>query len=313
MSERGEFDKAMDSAATFQEYRALLFSIAYRMLGSADEADDVLQDAFVRFQAATSDEIRSPKAFLSTIVTRLCLNQLKSARATHERYVGQWLPEPVPTAELIGRNDPERHALDADSISIAFMTLLQNLTPAERAVFVLHEVFDYGYGEIAGMLEKSEPACRQLFSRAKRFIAENRPRFRTTPEEHRRILEAFMRASASGDLEGLTAMLTEDAVFWADGGGKIPGAALKPIRGRAAVVRFVFGLTRHFLPAGATFALADVNGRPTVLVRNANGSAAFVVSVEIEDGRVESIWAIANPDKLHRVDALQAHAAGGLN
>ena len=148
----------MDPAATFQEYRALLFSIAYRMLGSADEADDVLQDAFLRFQAASGDEIRSPKAFLSTIVTRLSLNHLTSARATRERYVGQWLPEPVPTAELIGRNDPERHALDAESISIAFISLLQTLTPAERAVFLLHEVFDYGYGEIACSTSRSRHA-----------------------------------------------------------------------------------------------------------------------------------------------------------
>ena len=293
--------RATERAAEFQAHRALLFSIAYRMLGSADEADDVLQDAFLRYESASVDEIRSPKAFLSTIVTRLCLNELKSARATRETYVGQWLAEPVRTDELVDRNDPERQAVDADSISIAFVSLLQNLTPAERAVFLLREVFGYGYDEIARMLEKSETACRQLFSRARHYVAENRPRFAATPGQHRRILEAFMRAAGTGDLDALTSVLTEDVVFWADGGGKVPGAALNPIRGRAAVLRFVLGLTRRFMPANATFGFADINGRPTILVRNADGGASFVVSVEIDHDRIESVWAIANPDKLRRL------------
>jgi RNA polymerase sigma-70 factor, ECF subfamily len=293
--------RATERAAEFQAHRALLFSIAYRMLGSADEADDVLQDAFLRYESAAVDEIRSTKAFLSMIVTRLCLNELKSARATRQSYVGQWLPEPIRTEELVDRNDPERRAVDADSISIAFVSLLQNLTPAERAVFLLREVFDYGYDEIARMLDKSEAACRQLFSRARHYVAENRPRFAATPAQHRRILEAFMHAAGTGDLDALTSVLTEDVVFWADGGGKVSGAALNPVRGRAAVLRFVLGLTQRFMPANATFGFADINGRPTILVRNPNGGASFVVGVEIDHDRIESVWAIANPDKLRRL------------
>ncbi len=292
---------AVSHVGTFQEHRPLLFSIAYRMLGSADEADDVLQDAYLRYQASSLDELQSPKAYLSTIVTRLCLNELKSARVVREQYVGPWLPEPILSQEIDERSDPERRVSVYDSISIAFLSLLQNLTPAERAVFLLHEVFDYRYDEVAGILEKSEAACRQLFSRAKRYLAGNRPRFTTTPQEHRRILEEFMRASGSGDLDGLTAMLTEDVVFWADGGGKVRGAALQPVSGRDAVGRFVLGVSGRFTPPGAMFGIADVNGRPTILVRNADGTPAIVVSVEVDAGHIQSIWAIANPDKLRRV------------
>jgi len=288
---------------SFQEYRPLLFSIAYRMLGSGDEADDVLQDAYLRFQAAPLEEIQSPKAYLSTIVTRLCLNELKSARVRREQYVGEWLPEPIASREIDELADPERRMTDYDSISIAFLSLLQKLTPAERAVFDLHEVFDYGYDEIAAILDNSEVACRKLFSRAKRYLAENRPRFTTTPEEHRRLLEQFMRASSSGDLNGLTTMLADDVVFWADGGGKVRGAALQPVRGRDAVARFISGLTARFMPQDVRFGISDVNGRPTLLVHNTVGTALFVVSVEVDAGRLQSIWAIANPDKLGRVSS----------
>ncbi len=289
--------------SSFQEYRPLLFSIAYRMLGSGDEADDVLQDAYLRFQAAPLDEVRSPKAYLSTIVTRLCLNELKSARVTREQYVGEWLPEPIASREIDELADPERRMTDYDSISIAFLSLLQKLTPAERAVFVLHEVFDYGYDEVAAILDKSEVACRKLFSRAKRYLAENRPRFTTTPEEHRRLLEQFMRASSSGDLNGLTTLLADDVVFWADGGGKVRGAALLPVRGRDPVARFISGLTARFMPQDVRFGIAAVNGRPTLLVHNTVGAALFVVSVEVDAGHIQSIWAIANPDKLGRVSS----------
>ena len=288
---------------SFQEYRPLLFSIAYRMLGSGDEADDVLQDAYLRFQAAPLEEVRSPKAYLSTIVTRLCLNELKSARVTREQYVGEWLPEPIASREIDELADPERRMTDYESISIAFLSLLQKLTPAERAVFVLHEVFDYGYDEVAAILDKSEVACRKLFSRAKRYLAENRPRFTTTPEEHRRLLEQFMRASSTGDLNGLTTMLADDVVFWADGGGKVRGAALLPVRGRDAVARFISGLTARFMPQDVRFGISDVNGRPTLLAHNTVGTALFVVSVEVDAGRIQSIWAIANPDKLGRVSS----------
>jgi RNA polymerase sigma-70 factor (ECF subfamily) len=275
-----------------------LFSIAYRMLGSAAEAEDVLQDAYLRFQPVPFDEIESPQAYLSAIVTRLCLNQLTSARVQREVYVGPWLPEPILSADHPELAGPEAQASEYDSISLAFLALLERLTPAERAVFILREVFGYEYDEIASLLDKSEAACRKLFSRAKDFVAANRPRFAARPEAHRRLLEEFMRAAGDGDLVGLTTLLAEDVSFWADGGGKVRGAALQPVHGPADVARFVVGVTARFMPAGAQFAVADVNGKPTLLIRHADGTPALVVSLEVDEARIHTIWVIANPDKL---------------
>jgi RNA polymerase sigma-70 factor (ECF subfamily) len=291
-------DPSSRHVTTFQQYRPLLFAIAYRMLGSAAEAEDIVQDAYLRFQAASLEGVESPKAYLSTIVTRLCLNQLTSARARRETYLGPWLPEPILSANYPELADPETRFSDYESISIAFLTLLEKLTPAERAVFILHEVFDYEYKEIAHILGKSEAACRKLFSRAKGYLAENRPRFKASPEEHRRLLEQFMWAAGNGDLEGLTALLAEDVTFWADGGGKVRGAALQPVHGRAAVARFVLGVSSRFAPAGARLLVADVNGKPTLLICYEDGAPAIVISLEVGEGRIQSIWAIANPDKL---------------
>ena len=201
---------------TFQQHRPLLFSIAYRMLGSVTDAEDILQDAYLRFQSAPLTAIESPKAYLSTIVTRLCLNHLTSARAQREMYVGPWLPEPILGTDQPELGNPEAQADRNESVSMAFLVLLERLTPAERAVFLLREVFEYEYDEIAGMLEKSEGACRQLFSRAKDRITANRRRFQVSPEEHRRLLEEFMRAAVNGDLHNLTNLLAEDATIWAD-------------------------------------------------------------------------------------------------
>ncbi|HET6319185.1 MAG TPA: RNA polymerase sigma-70 factor [Chloroflexota bacterium] len=286
---------AEQHAATFQQYHALLFSIAYRMLGSVAEAEDVLQDAYLRFQTAKLSEVESPKAYLSTIVTRLCLNVLESARARRESYVGTWLPEPVLTTADAGALS------DEESISLAFLKLLENLTPLERAVFLLHEVFDYDYADVARMLDRSEAACRKLFSRAKQYLSENRPRFAASPAEHRRILEQFIQAASAGDLQGLTELLVDDVTFWADGGGKVRGAALRPVHGRAAVARFVLSVTERFLPPNARPAIGDVNGKPTLLIRQADGTPALVVSVGVERGHITDIWAVANPDKLRGV------------
>ncbi len=279
----------------FQAHRPLLFSMAYRMLGSAAEAEDVLQVAYLRFEPVRLEAIESPRAYLATIVTRLCLNELTSARARRENYVGPWLPEPVLTASLPG---PEDQAATYDSISLAFLALLERLTPAERAVFLLREVFDYKYEEIAVVVEKSPAACRKLFGRAEVFVRANRPRFSASPEAHRRLLEAFMRAAGQGDLAGLTQLLAEDVVFWADGGGKVRGAALQPVRGRDAVAQFVLGVTAKFLPPGARFAVVDVNGRPTLLIRHPYGSPAFVISLDVAGAEVSAVWVVANPEKL---------------
>jgi RNA polymerase sigma-70 factor (ECF subfamily) len=283
--------------AAFQEYRTLLFSLAYRMLGSVTDAEDILQDAYMRFQSAPLAAIESPRAYLSTIVTRLCLNHLTSARTRREMYVGPWLPEPILGSDQPELTSPEAQATRNESVSMAFLVLLERLTPAERAVFLLREVFEYDYDEIAAMLEKSEGACRQLFSRAKEHITANRPRFQVGPEEHRRLLEQFLRAATNGDLHGLTDLLSADVTVWADGGGKARGAALQPVRGRSDVARFVIGVTAK-LPVGAQYAVADVNGQPTLLVRHPDGMPAAVVSIEVDEGRIRNIWAIANPDKL---------------
>jgi RNA polymerase sigma-70 factor (ECF subfamily) len=287
-----------DHVAMFQQFRPLMFAIAYRMLGSAAEAEDIVQDAYLRFQSVALNEIESPKAYLSTIVTRLCLNQLASARVQRESYIGPWLPEPI----LSGRHpelvNPETRASDYDSISIAFLTLLEHLTPAERAVFILHEVFDYEYKEIAHILDKTEAACRKLFSRAKGYLARNPPRFKASVEEHRRLLNQFMQAVGDGDVEGLTALLAEDVAYWADGGGKVRGAALRPLHGRAAVAQFVLGVSARFIPQGARFAVVDVNGKPTLLISQADGAPAIVISLEVGQGLIQSIWTVANPDKL---------------
>ena len=287
--------------AAFQQYRPLLFSLAYRMLGSASEAEDILHDAYLRFLYVGLSEIEYPKAYLSAIITRLCLNQLTSARARRETYLGPWLPEPILSAEHPELADPEARAAEYDSISLAFLALLERLTPAERAVFILREVFEFEYAEIGEILEKSEAACRKLFSRAKRFIAANRPRFQASPEAHGRLLKEFMQAAGEGDLEGLTALLAEDVTFWADGGGKVRGAALQAVCGRVDVARFVIGVTARFTPQDARFDVADVNGKPTLLIRHADGTPAIVVSIAVDEAHIHQIWVIANPDKLGAV------------
>jgi RNA polymerase sigma-70 factor (ECF subfamily) len=285
----------------FQQHRPLLFSIAYRMLGSAMEADDILQDAYLRFQSADLGEVQSPRAYLSTIVTRLCLNQLTSARVQREIYIGPWLPEPILSANHPELASPEIEASEYESVSLAFLALLERLTPAERAVFVLREVFDYEYDEIAGMLDKSPAACRKLFSRAKDYLTANRPRFAPSPAEHRRLLEEFMNAVGNGELGELMTMLAEDVTFWADGGGKVRGAALQPVHGREDVAQFVLAATARLMPQDAQFAVAEVNGQPTLLIRHADGKPALVISIEVDSSGIHNIWVVANPDKLKSV------------
>src|SRR5258707_38257 len=211
-------------AKQFEMYRPLMFSIAYRMLGSATEAEDIVQEAYLRYQTTSPEQIASHKALLTTIVTRLCLDHLQSAQVQRETYIGPWLPEPV----LTETNDlfaPAQQAELHDSLSIAFLTLLEDLSPLERAVLLLHEVFDYEYPEIARMVGREEAACRQLYSRAKKHIAEHRPRFKPSQEAHRQMLNQFLEATSTGELDGFMQLLSEDVVLWIDGGGKARGAA----------------------------------------------------------------------------------------
>jgi RNA polymerase sigma-70 factor (ECF subfamily) len=285
----------------FEQYRPLLFSIAYRMTGSAMDAEDIVQETYVRYQGVAQEDIENPKAYLTTIVTRLALNHLTSARVQRETYLGPWLPEPIVSGSIAAAPDPARIVGDYDSISLAFMVLLENLTPAERAVFILREVFEFPYAEIAAILEKSEVACRKLFSRGRAYILANRPRFQVQPDEHLRLLEQFIASTAKGDLDGLTNLLAEDAVMWADGGGKARGAATQPLYGREKVAQFLIGVSERFTPVGARVSVGNVNGRPALIVRDAQHIPAFVVAIETGSGKIQKIWAMANPDKLRGV------------
>jgi RNA polymerase sigma-70 factor (ECF subfamily) len=278
----------------FETYRPLMFAIAYRMLGSVMEAEDIVQEAYLRYQAFPPERVESPKAFLSTVVTRLCLNQLQSAQAQRETYIGPWLPEPILT-DNPSQYSPASQSPD-ESLSLAFLVLLESLTPSERAVFLLREVFDYEYAEIAAILGKDEAACRQSFSRAKKHLAENRPRFQSTPEAHRQLLERFMGAVGAGEMEGLTQLLAEDVTMWADGGGRARGAAIHPLHGREAVARFVLASTR--LPTETYRAeIAQVNGETGVILR-AGQYPILVLTIQVDNGSIREIRVVGNPDKL---------------
>jgi RNA polymerase sigma-70 factor, ECF subfamily len=291
----------------FQTHRSALFAVAYRMLGSATDAEDVLQAAWLRFAAARPSDLRSAKAYLTTIVTRLCLDRLKSARATREEYVGPWLPEPVVTSDGPG---PERSLAQAESVTLAFMVLLETLSPEERAVFLLREVFDYEYDEIAEMLDMSGANCRQLFHRAKGRIAERKPRFRASMDEKRPLVERFLRAFSEGSEAGLTSVLAEDIGFWSDGGGKVL-AARRPIFGREHVVRLLLGIRRTASAVGVplesvTFEIVEVNGEPALLLRVA-GRLDGVYVMAVEEGAITAIRVVRNPDKLTYIEHQTAH------
>ncbi len=285
----------MTALESFQNYRPLLFSIAYRMLGSAMEAEDMVQETWLRYEATQPGSIRDLKAFLTTIVTRLCLNQLDAARVKREAYVGPWLPEPLLTAEAPGPS-PLDQAVQDESISVAFLVLLESLTPVERAVFILRHVFDYEYAEIADIVGKDQVACRQLFSRAQKHIADHRSRFKTTPEQHRRVLEQFHRTIMAGEIDGLEKMLADDVTLWADGGGKAKGAATQPLHGRDAVVRFLVA-SRRLRTEEARFETSIVNGEWSLVLR-VHEQALLVVFVELEGEHIREIRMIGNPDKL---------------
>jgi len=286
-------------AESFESYRPYLFAIAYRMLGSAMDAEDMVQETYLRYQGTPLDTIRSRKAFLTTIITRLCMDQLHLARRKREVYVGPWLPEPILTATTPEADDPERRVDMEESISLAFLMLLEQLQPFERAVFLLREVFEYDFAEIATMLGKSEAACRRSCSRAKQHLSEHRPRFPPSPQTHRRMLTGFFQAAQGGDMTPLMDLLSEEVTLWADGGGKIKTAALRPIVGRDAVARFSLGTVR-FLPADYQVAIAEVNGQAAVIIRT-GGQALFVLSIEVEAGQIQAIRIIANPEKLARI------------
>lgn len=285
---------------SFEHYRPLLFSIAYRMLGSVMEAEDMVQETYLRYAAVPPESIHSLKSFLCTIVTRLSLDQLKSARMQRESYYGPWLPEPVLTGD--GAEQPFAALARDETISMAFLVLLENLNPVERAVFLLREVFDYDYAEIAQIVSRSETACRQIFSRAKKFITKQRPRFEPSPEVHQQIFSRFLQACMAGDMDALMQVLAEDVSSWSDGGGKA-AAAVRPLYGREAVAKFVLGLMRR-APANSTYELAEMNGAPAMLVR-INDKLETVMVIESDHTGVTALRFMRNPDKLRHLEAQQ--------
>jgi RNA polymerase sigma-70 factor (TIGR02957 family) len=283
-----------------EQLRPESFAIAYRMLGSVAEAEDVVQESLVRLHQALEGEerIASPPAFLATVTMRLAINELRSARARRERYVGEWLPEPIITD---GRDDPAAQAELADSLSLALLVVLESLTPEQRAVLLLRDVFDYSYAEIAGIVDKSEDNVRQLASRARRQVDDGRPRFHTT-EEHREVLaRRFIDAAESGDLAGLEAVLAADVRLTGDGGGKVPSLA-RALEGRDRVARTLHNWMGQMMRLpGVSVQAVDVNGAPGTLMRDARGQLISVWALDFAGGEIVAIDAVVNPDKLRHL------------
>jgi len=277
----------------FEHYRVLLFSIAYRMTGSASDAEDLVQETYLRYQASESSEIVSLKAYLTTIISRLALDYLKSARVAREQYMGTWLPEPILTSEDDGF--PLADLEKEEALSLAFLRLLEALSPPERAVFLLHEVFDYPFSEIGMMLEKSPANCRQILHRARQALQDKRARFELEPQRQRQLLFSFLSASQAGDMAALTSILAQDAVSWSDGGGKVQ-TNLKPIYGQQAVARFWLSVT-HKNQRPLTETLAEINGSPAILFWD-EGRLAGVISLTLSAVGIQEIYALLNPEKL---------------
>lgn len=290
----------VDPATEFEEQRPRLLRLAYRMLGSLTEAEDVVQEAYVRLHQALADgvEVGSPAAYLTTITTRLAIDELRSARARRERYVGPWLPEPILTDRV---PDVAEQAEMAESLSIAFLVVLETLSPVERAVLLLHDVFGFGHREIAGIVEKSVQNVRQIAARARKHVEARRPRFEASKQERDELARRFFEAAGEGDLDALIELLAADAVMYGDGGGKVP-AVREPVRGARDVARFLVGLMRLATRQGMTLRLSQVNGELGAIAFDAGGRVNTVLSLELSDGRVRAVRSILNPDKLHHLE-----------
>jgi len=293
-----------ETAADYAEYRSLMFSIAYRMTGSVGDAEDLVQEAFLRLTRVLREgvTITSPKAYLATATTRLAISHLRSARVRRESYVGAWLPEPLVTSELgpAAAPDPAERAEMSDSLSMAFLVLLESLSPTERAVFLLHEVFGYDYREIADITGKSEANCRQIFARARQHVDQGRPRFEASREQRDEVARRFFEAAGGGDLNGLLELLAPDVVVMGDGGGK-GQALLHPTYGRDRVARFLLGLFRRAQNEGTYGVPAVVNGQPGAVAYDPEGRVAAVFTLDIADGQVQAVRSVVNPDKLQHL------------
>ncbi|MGI5133945.1 MULTISPECIES: RNA polymerase sigma-70 factor [unclassified Streptomyces] len=286
----------MNRAKEFEQLRPLLFSIAYRILGSVSEAEDAVQETWLRYEA-TSTEPASAKAFLSAVVTRISIDVLRSARVRREEYVGPWIPEPLLADPY---EDPARSAELADSVSMAALLLLERLSPLERAVFVLREVFGFGFDEIASAVGRSEAACRQLAVRARRHMAAGRPRFEADRREREQLAERFFDAFREGDLDGLRDLLAADVHMIGDSGGKGPQLAAQLV-GAQNVARVIAALVPPFLRLGGVMQSHEVNGQPGAIFRDRHGNVVNTWALDIVDGQIQTIRSVINPDKLAHV------------
>jgi RNA polymerase sigma-70 factor, ECF subfamily len=298
------------TAAGYAELRPLMFSIAYRMTGSIGDAEDIVQEAFLRLTRVLRDGaiIDTPKAYLATVTTRLAISHLRSARVRRESYVGAWLPEPLVTSS---EPDPAERAEMSDSLSMAFLVLLESLTPTERAVFLLHEVFGYGYTEIADITGKSEPNCRQILVRARHHVDDSKPRFETSRKQREEVASRFFEAAGGGDLAALLKLLAPDVTVVGDGGGKA-WATVRPIHGRDQVARFMLGLARQGPKWGVRVEMAWVNGQPGAVTYDANDRVINVFAVDIADGLVQAVRSVINPDKLQHLGPVSDVALRGV-
>ena len=293
-----------DRERLLDELRPVAFAIAYRMLGSVSEAEDVVQEALLRVHQAldSGERIASPRAFVATVTTRLAINELRSARARRERYVGEWLPEPIITD---GDDDPARHAETADSLSLAMLVLLESLSPEQRAVLLLHDVFGYDHAQIAEIIGKSADNVRQLATRARRHVEQRRPRFQTTREQRDELAARFFQAAEQGDLAGLEALLAADVQLTGDGGGKVPALA-RSLRGRNRVARTLINWFRQPAP-GVSLRPVEVNGGPGALLLDAQQRLISVFALDIAARQITSISGIVNPDKLTHLGPVADH------
>ena len=298
----------------YAQYRPLMFSIAYRMTGSVSDAEDIVQEAFLRAgqdSGGGNAQVESPKAYLATITTRLAIDHLRSARVRRESYVGTWLPEPLlgdrDGAEPVLTDDapgPAELAETSDSLSMAFLVLLESLSPPERAVFLLREVFGYGYPEIAEVTGKTEAACRQIFARARRRIDEGRPRFETSRAEGEELTSLFLAAARGGDMSSLIQKLAPDVLFYGDSGGLGEITYIEPVVGRDRVAEIIRVQLARTVQLGLELQAARVNGQPGLLARDADGGLIAVIALDVLDGQVQAIRTVANPEKLSHLGPL---------
>ena len=290
-------------ATDFTPYRPLMFSIAYRMTGSVSDAEDIVQETFLR--ATKYNQAGNPKAYLATITTRLAIDHLRSARVRRESYVGTWLPEPLlSNGDTDDAPGPAELAETSDSLSMAFLVLLESLSPPERAVFLLREVFGYGYPEIAEVTGKTEAACRQVFARARRRIDEGRPRFETSRAEGDELTSLFLAAARGGDMSSLIQKLAPDVLFYGDSGGQGEITYIEPVVGRDRVAEVIRIQLARTMELGASLQAAWVNGQPGLLASDADGGLIAVISLDVLDGQVQAIRTVANPEKLSHLGPL---------